>query len=152
VTPEKKPKPNPASHVILMRQPETTSGANDTDPPLSAAGRARAQAAAEEMYGAGHHPGPLLASNTRAGREAAAIIAAAVHLPPEDIYFSDNLHGATTDILEVEMRPLAEEFTLLTLVAHEPGISELVRILSRDPKAAPLAPGQWRYLPWPPPY
>lgn len=151
MTPEKKPKPNPASHVILMRQPETETGAGE-DPPLTAAGRASALAAAQQMYGAGHHPGPLLASNTRAGRETAEIIAAAVHVPPEDIRFSYNLHGATTDILEVEMRPLAEEFTLLTLIAHEPGISELVRILSRDPKVPPLQPGEWRYLPWPPPY
>lgn len=151
MTPEKQPKPNPASHVILMRQPEAT-GAAEADPPLSPGGRAAARNAAQEMYGAGHHPGPLLASPTRAGRETAGLIAEAVHVPPEDIHFSDQLQGATTDNLEVAMRPLAEEFTLLTLIAHEPGISELARILSRDPKAPPFRPGEWRHLPWPPPY
>lgn len=142
--------PTTASHVILMRQPQVEPGGGDR--PLSATGRAAALAAAQAMYGEGHHPGPLLASPTRAGRETAAIIAAAVHVPQADIYYSDNLQGATSDALETELRTLAAAFTLVTLVGHNPGLSELGRILARDPKVPDYQPAQWRYLPWPPPY
>lgn len=135
-----------------MRQPETAEEGPEQDRPLTAAGRAAARAAARAMYGEGYHPGPVLASDTAAGRETAQIIAAETHLGPEDIYLSDRLQGASTDTLEVEVRALAREYTLVTLVAHEPGVSELVRILSRDPRVPALQPGQWRFLPWPPPY
>jgi phosphohistidine phosphatase SixA len=141
-----------ASHVILMRVPQTLGGGQDPSQPLGAAGRAAAQAAALEMYGAGHHPGPLLASNTPAAREAAAIIAGVVHVDGRDIHYSDEFVGATPDTLEVAVRALAEPYTLVTLVSWEPAISELARILSRDSRAPTLQPGQWRYLPWPPPY
>lgn len=142
--------PTTASHVILMRQPQVEPGEGDR--PLSAAGRAAALAAAEAMYGAGHHPGPLLASPTRAGRETLAIIASAVHVSSDDIYYSDALQGATSDMLEAELRKLAEPFTLVTLVGHNPGLSELGRILAQDPKVPDYQPAEWRHLPWPPPY
>ncbi len=142
--------PTEASHVILMRQP--LAQPDNSDPSLTAAGRAAALQAAQDMYGAGHHPGPLLASATRAGRETAAIIAAAVHVAPADIHFSEHLQGATSDMLETEIRGLAEAYTLVTLIGHNPGLSELARILAQDPRVADLQPAQWRHLPWPPPY
>jgi phosphohistidine phosphatase SixA len=142
--------PTTADHVILMRMPLTEG--DERVRPLSNAGRTAALQAARDMYGSGFHPGPVLASNTPAGTETAAIIAAASHIPDSDIHFADDLFGATTDTLEVRIRALAAPYTLVTLVAHEPGVSELVRILSRDPRAATLLPGQWRHLPWPPPY
>ncbi|MET0282312.1 MAG: hypothetical protein ABW278_14480, partial [Steroidobacteraceae bacterium] len=73
-------------------------------------------------------------------------------VPETDIFFSENLQGATTDALENELRTLAEAYTLVTLVGHNPGISELARILAQDPKVPDLQPGQWRHLPWPPPF
>lgn len=144
--------PVPAQHVILMCQPGVSPEDAMRGSRLDAAARSAVQAAARAMYESGHHPGPLLASATPAGRETAALIAEAVHVDPADIHFSNELHGATTDQLEVEIRALALEFTLVTLVAFNPGVSELVRILSRDHRAPELQPGQWRYLPWPPPY
>jgi phosphohistidine phosphatase len=146
--------PTQASHVILMRAAHTDprSPAAEPDRPLSAQGKAAALAAARAMFGAGHHPGPLLASTARSARETAGIVAAEAHVPPSDVFFSDRVPGADTDILEVEIRPLAVPYTLVTLVAHEPGISELGRILSRNPRAPVFQPGEWRYLPWPPPY
>lgn len=144
--------PTTADHVILMRMPQTEAGGEERARPLSAAGRVAAQQAARDMYGAGYHPGPVLASSTPAGIEAATLIAATAHVPDTDVHFADDIYGATTDMLEVRIRALAAPYTLVTLVAHEPGVSELVRILSRDPRAATLLPGQWRHLPWPPPY
>jgi phosphohistidine phosphatase len=143
-----------AEHVIVMRHAQSDAGwqGPDRERPLTAQGKVDAREAARAMHGAGHHPGPLLASTALRARQTAEIIAAELQLPAEDVHFVDSLYDATTDTLEVEIRALAEQYTLLTLVAHNPGVSELARILSKNPGAPGYEPGEWRYLPWPPRY
>jgi phosphohistidine phosphatase SixA len=144
--------PTHAAHAILVRQAEadTSFRGDEFLRPLSAHGRAVAQRAAEAMFGAGHHPGPLLVGPLLAARQTAAIIAAQVHLPDDDIHHVDILYRASMDVMHAQMRILAVAYTLPTLVADNPGITGLARFLASDPNAPEMRPGEWRYLPWRP--
>ncbi len=145
--------PKTADHVILMRHAEAQAdfSGRDFDRPLTAAGRAAARAAALAMHLAGHHPGPLLASAAVRARETAAIIAQELDIPGSDVQVIDVLYEAPPELLEARIRVLALPYTLVTLIAHDPGVTDLARFLAQQPGAAPLQPAEWRYLPWPPP-
>jgi phosphohistidine phosphatase len=150
VTPEA---PKTASHVIVMRHAEAQRdfGGEDFDRPLTAEGRRQAQAAARAMHDAGHHPGPLLVSAAARARETADIMARELQIPASDIHVVDVLYEAPPELLEARIRVLAQPYTLVTLVAHNPGVTDLARFLAQKPDAPSLQPGEWRYLPWPPP-
>lgn len=145
--------PKTANHVIVMRHAEaqTDFAGRDFDRPLTAAGRRAAQAAARAMHAAGHHPGPLLASAAVRARETAAIIAQELQIPAAEVQIVDVLYQAPPELLEARMRVLALPYTLVTLIAHDPGVTDLARFLARQPAAPALQPAEWRYLPWPPP-
>ena len=145
--------PKVADHVILMRpahgQPDFQGP--DIDRPLSARGRTAALAAARAMHSAGHHPGPLLVSNSVRARQTLDIIAGELELPAADIHVVEGLYRAAPEVLEARIRVLARAYTLVTLIAHDPGVTDLARFLAQQPQAAALQPAEWRYLPWPPP-
>lgn len=145
--------PRVAEHVILMRhahgQPDFQGA--DFDRPLSAQGREAALAAARAMHSAGHHPGPLLVSTAVCARQTMEIIAAELALPAADIHVVDGLYQAPPEVLEARIRVLAQAYTLVTLIAHDPAVTDLARFLARQPQAPALQPAEWRYLPWPPP-
>jgi phosphohistidine phosphatase len=145
--------PKSASHVIVMRHANTVEdfAGRDFDRPLSPQGRAAAREAALAMHSAGHHPGPLLVSAALSARQTAAIIATELHIPDDDIQVSDELYAAPPEVLEARIRVLAVPYTLVTLVGHDPGVTDLARFLAQQPGAPALQPGEWRYLPWPPP-
>ncbi len=145
--------PKFADHVILMRHAHVQDDftGNEFDRPLSARGREAARAAARAMHGGGHHPGPLLVSATRHARETAEIMMSELVVPRDEVHIIDGLHEAPPEVLEARIRVLAKPYTLVTLVGHNPGLTDLARFLAQEPGAAPLQPAEWRYLPWPPP-
>ena len=145
--------PGVADHVIVMRHAHAQDGfeGRDFDRPLSAQGRAAALAAAKAMHTAGHHPGPLLVSAAVRARETADIMARELQLPQSDIHIVDVLYQAPPELLEARIRVLARAYTLVTLIAHNPGVTDLARFLAQQPGALPLQPAEWRYLSWPPP-
>lgn len=145
--------PQVAEHVILMRHAhgEENFHGPDFDRPLSASGRTAALAAARAMHAAGHHPGPLLVSDSLLSRQTMQVIAGELALPAQDIHIVDGLYQAPPEVLEARIRVLAEPYTLVTLIAHDPGVTDLARFLAQRPQAPALQPAEWRYLPWPPP-
>lgn len=145
--------PKTASHVIVMRHAaaEESFAGEDFDRPLTAAGRDAARAAARAMHDAGHHPGPLLVSAALRARQTAEVMAAELHIADSDVHVVDQLYQAPPELLEARMRVLAQPYTLVTLIAHNPGVTDLARFLARQPQAPALQPAEWRYLPWPPP-
>jgi phosphohistidine phosphatase len=150
VSPEE---PSVADHVILMRHAHVQEdfAGSDFDRPLSARGREAALAAARALHGSGHHPGPLLVSAALYARQTAEIMMGELVVPREEIHVVDGLQGAPPEELEARIRVLAKAYTLVTLVGHNPGLTDLARFLAQQPGAAPLQPAEWRYLPWPPP-
>jgi phosphohistidine phosphatase len=145
--------PKYASHVIVMRQAHTVAdfAGDEFDRPLSAEGRAAARAAAQAMHAEGHHPGPLLVSAALAARQTADIIAGELHIPGNDIKVTEVLFEAPPELLEARIRELAVPYTLVTLVADTPGVTDLARFLAQQPGAPEMQPAEWRYLSWPPP-
>lgn len=145
--------PKVADHVIVMRHAHATEDFQgpDFDRPLSAAGRAAAVAAARAMHLAGHHPGPLLVSAAVRARQTAEIMAEELQLQRADIHFVDVLYQAPPEVLEARIRVLATAYTLVTLIAHNPGVTDLARFLAQQPQAPVMQPAEWRYLAWPPP-
>lgn len=145
--------PATASHVILMREGHAQQDfeGSDFDRPLTAEGRAAVLASAKAMHDAGHHPGPLLVSTALRARQSAQVMAAQLRLPADDIHFVDGLYDAPPEVLEARIKVLARPYTLVTLIAHNPGITDLARFLARQPDAPVMQPSEWRYLPWPPP-
>ncbi|HTQ37225.1 MAG TPA: hypothetical protein VMH77_09330 [Steroidobacteraceae bacterium] len=145
--------PATAEHVILMRRAATDRSfkGDERDRPLSAAGQAAVRLAAQAIFGEGHHPGPLLASTALAARQTEQLVAEELRIPAGDVFISDLLYDASGDVMEAQLRVQAVAYTLVTLIADNPGISDLARFLASDPKAPSLQPGEWRYLRWPPP-
>jgi len=150
VSPQREPAT--AEHVILLRRADTDRSfhGDERDRPLSAAGQAAARKAAQAIFGEGHHPGPLLASTALAARQTAQLIAEELRIPASDLIISDLLYDASGDVMEAQLRPTAVAYTLVTLIADNPGLSDLARFLAASPDAPPLRPAEWRYLAWPP--
>lgn len=154
MSPDTRPRePQYASHVILMRvaQADDAFSGPESERPLDERGRAQARASARAMHGAGHHPGPLLAAASLRARETAAILAAELQVPDEDVQIADGLFDAGPELLEARIRVLAKPYTLVTLIADNPGLTDLARFLASDPDAPVMQPAEWRYLRWPPP-
>ena len=143
--------PAQAAHVILMRRADTDAGfrGDERERPLSAQGKLAARNSSDEIFGEGHHPGPLLVSTSLAARQTAQIMVAELHVRDEVIY-SDLLYQARADVMEAQVRAQAVAYTLVTLIADNPGISELARFLASNPNAPDMRPAEWRYLPWGP--
>ncbi len=145
------PEPTQAEHVILMRhgQVDAAFKGDERDRPLSAEGRTAARKAAQAIFGEGHHPGPLLVSTALAARQTAEIMVAELHLDT-DVHYSELLFGAAPEVLEAQLRVQAVAYTLVTLIAHNPGLTDLARFLAANGQAPVMQPAEWRYLPWPP--
>jgi phosphohistidine phosphatase len=123
----------------------------DFDRPLTPQGEAGARATGRAIREAGFIPALLLASSARRTRQTAEIIAEELQLPPAVLRFSENLYNAPDVTLQLEVQSAAPATGLLMMVAHNPGVSELARVLADDIAAPNYRPGDWRVLPLPGP-
>jgi phosphohistidine phosphatase len=123
----------------------------DFDRPLTERGLADAHAAGRAISSAGHRPTVLLASPACRTRQTAQILAEELRLPGTAVRYVDSLYNATAHTLEAELRNAAGPDALVMLVAHNPGVSNLIRILTNNPAAPSCRPGEWRLLPLPRP-
>lgn len=121
----------------------------DFDRPLTPRGLDDARATARAIHDAGHQPALLIASPALRTRQTAEIIAAELQLPPGSVRFVEGLYNASHRLLAAEARAAAAEAPLVMMVAHNPGVSELARVLAGDPEAPPYKPAAWRVLPLP---
>jgi phosphohistidine phosphatase len=123
--------------VIIVRHAHAEwpsySGA-DFDRPLTSRGLAEARSSARAINDAGHRPSIMLASPACRTRQTAEILAEEFQLAPESVLYIDSLYNASSG-------------TLALLVAHNPGVSDLVRELGVDSQAQPLKTAEWRLLP-----
>lgn len=117
----------------------------DFDRPLTGRGLADARAAGRAIHAAGHRPALLLASPACRTRQTAEIFAEELQLAASAVRYIDSLYNATAFTLETELRK-ASAAGLLMLVAHNPGVSNLARVLTNDASAPPCQPAEWRLL------
>jgi phosphohistidine phosphatase len=122
----------------------------DLERPLTQRGLADAHATARAITSAGHRPTLLLASPACRTRQTAEILAEELQLPDTAVRYVDSLYNATAGTLAAELRKLARPDDLVVMVAHNPGVSNLARLLSDDPQAPACLPAEWRVLQLPP--
>jgi phosphohistidine phosphatase len=118
----------------------------DFDRPLTGRGLADARAAGRAILAAGHRPVLLLASPACRTRQTAEILAEELQLPAAAVRYVEALYNATASTLEKEVRRAADGGSLLVLVAHNPGVSNLARVLQDDPDTPSCQPAEWRLL------
>lgn len=135
--------------VILVRHAHAEwpdwSG-RDFDRPLTPRGERDAHGAAVAIGAAGHRPTLVLASPALRTRQTAGILMAQLGLPEAALRLVDDLYNAPGGTLVTELRRHCVGAGTLMLVAHNPGISEAARMLSRDTHAPPFSPADWRLL------
>jgi phosphohistidine phosphatase len=115
----------------------------DFERPLTARGLAEARETARAITDAGHRPTLLLASPACRTRQTAEILAEEFQLPQTAVRYVDSLYNASATTLESELRSAASPDHVVVLVAHNPGVSNLVRVLSGDPAVASCKPAEW---------
>ena len=116
----------------------------DFERPLTDRGLAEARATARAIAAAGHRPTLLLASPAHRSRQTAEILAEQFQLPAAAVRYVESLYNASAFTLETELRKVAAEDDLVVLVAHNPGVSNLARVLTNDPDAPPCRTAEWR--------
>jgi phosphohistidine phosphatase len=116
----------------------------DFERPLTERGLAEARTSARAISDAGHRPTLLLASPARRTRQTAEILAEEFQLPVSAVRFIDSLYNASAGTLASELGQAAAPTGITVLVAHNPGISNLVREVANEPDAPPLKPAEWR--------
>lgn len=133
--------------LIIVRHAHAESPdhrGTDFDRPLTARGLAEARDAARAITAAGHKPTLLLASPACRTRQTAQVLAGEFRLHADAVRFVDSLYNASAGTLEAELRRLAAPDGLVVLVAHNPGVSDLSRLLGSDPQAPSCKPAEWR--------
>lgn len=118
----------------------------DFDRPLTSRGLADARATGRAIHAAGHRPTTLLASPACRTRQTAELLAEELQLPPGAVRYIEALYNASASTLEEEVRRAADGNSLVLLVAHNPGVSNLARVLADDPDTPSYQPAEWRLL------
>jgi phosphohistidine phosphatase len=118
----------------------------DFDRPLTSQGLADAAATAAAIRDAGHRPALLLASAARRTMQTAHVIATALDGPEAPVVPVSELYNGGADVLAAELRKAFLMADSVMLVAHNPGISELARIMTGNPRLAAFRPGHWLHF------
>jgi phosphohistidine phosphatase len=128
----------PIKHLVLVRHAKSSwSDPNlaDHDRPLNRRGREAATAMGGHLRGSGWHPDLVLCSSATRARQTLERL----QLEDVRIVIEDGLYGATAGALLGRVRAVGDDVHTLAVIAHNPGIEELTRMLATqddDPAAA----------------
>jgi phosphohistidine phosphatase len=116
----------------------------DFSRPLTDRGIAQAHATGLALRTAGLAPRRILASAARRTEQTARILLAELQLPLSSLQLLDSLYNASAAALAAALQAALQQGPPVLLVAHNPGISELARLLSGNPSPASFRPAEWR--------
>ncbi|HEV2800804.1 MAG TPA: histidine phosphatase family protein [Pyrinomonadaceae bacterium] len=127
--------------LLLLRHARPSQSSptgRDFDRPLVEAGRADARLVGQTLVGRNLAPAVILCSPAARARETTEIVREAAQLsaPPR---FDDRLFNATTEQLLAVLSESEDEAAVILLVAHNPGIAELILLLTGT--SARVSPG-----------
>jgi phosphohistidine phosphatase len=134
--------------LILMRHAEAgwaEPGVNDHDRSLNQRGRSAAPVMAHWLAARGPRPGAVLCSPSRRTRETAALMRDAMPWLPEPDLPSALYHAGPGTLLE-HLRRLPGGCDSVLLIAHEPGLGALLRMLGGS-ATAPESPHAHGHFP-----
>lgn len=126
--------------LILMRHAKSSwkdRTLDDHDRPLNKRGRQAAPAMARWLAAQGHAPDTVLCSSARRARETLDLARAATPALPEP-RIAPALDQASPSALLDELKNLPDSCTCALLIAHQPGLGELVRLLARGVRTPEL--------------
>jgi phosphohistidine phosphatase len=114
---------------------------SDLERPLNRRGAAAAEAMARRLLELELVPDLLLASPARRTQQTADIVARELSLPPRRVVREETLYLASApDMLKLVQRT-GPRIAHLLLIAHNPGVSELVQLLTPQEGTSALATG-----------
>ncbi len=120
--------------LIILRHADAAGkspGMSDFDRPLNEQGQAQASAQGRFLRGCGVKVERLIASSAlRAQQTAAAVVEA--RGKGLEVESADELYNVSGDALLEYVRGLADGFSSLLLVAHLPGVAQLVSLLTTE--------------------
>jgi len=128
--------------LTLMRHAEARwkdADLSDLERPLNRRGNAAAESMARRLLELQLVPDLLLVSPARRTRQTAEILARELSIPARRVLHEDALYLASAaDVLRV-VQAIGPRVTHLLVVAHNPGVSELVQQLVPEAEASGLA-------------
>ena len=125
-------KPAPTRQLVLLRHAKSSwkqPRLSDFDRPLNQRGRRDAPAMAERMRRRGLRPDLVLASAAVRASQTAVAMAEGLGLPPQALVTDESLYLADRERLLRRILALDDDLHCVVLVAHNPGLTELVREL-----------------------
>ncbi len=130
--------------LTLMRHADARwndAGLSDLERPLKRRGAAAAEAMARRLLELELVPDLLLASPARRTQQTADIVARELSLPPRRVVREEALYLASApDMLKLVQRT-GPRIAHLLVIAHNPGVSELVQLLTPKGEGSALAAG-----------
>lgn len=111
---------------ILRHAAAETVAESDKTRPLSAAGRAAARALGQTLRDTGIAPSHVLCSPARRTRETWTLLA----MTQTAALFPDALYNAPAGTLYEQMKTVPQNCAAALIVAHNPGVGQLVRFLT----------------------
>ncbi len=120
--------------LLLLRHAEAVNAsgeANDAARPLTAHGHAQAAALGAFLGGRGIVPDRIVTSAATRARETSATLVRTAGWPCEPTV-ADELYNASTEAMLECVATTGEDVAQLLLVAHAPGVPDLVNLLVTD--------------------
>ena len=144
--------PSPATDTacILVRHAHAEWPAyrgRDFDRPLTPRGLDDAHATGRAIHAAGIVPTLLVASAARRTEQTARILLEQLRLPVDRLRLLDSLYNAEASVLREAIEAASDDSAVVMLVAHNPGVSELARLLAGVDAAPSFRPAEWRVFP-----
>ncbi|HEX8459552.1 MAG TPA: histidine phosphatase family protein [Pyrinomonadaceae bacterium] len=127
--------------LLLLRHArpsQTSPTGRDFDRPLIKAGRADARLVGQTFLQRNLAPGVILSSPAARARETIELVRASAGLDAAP-RFDERLFNATPEQLLAVISALEDETDVLLLVAHNPGVAELITLLTNE--SATVSPG-----------
>jgi len=128
--------------LTLMRHGDARwkdAGLSDLERPLNRRGSGAAEAMAQRLHALELVPDLMLVSPARRTQQTAEIVARVLAIPARRVVRDETLYLASAaDMLKV-VRATGPRVAHLLLVAHNPGLSELLQLLAPDAERGGLA-------------
>jgi phosphohistidine phosphatase len=116
----------------------------DFDRPLTSRGIDDAHATGQTLQAEGLAPQLIIASSARRTEQTARILMEHLQLQDDALKLLDSLYNAQAPVLQGALSTFMTDGAGLLLVAHNPGITDLARLLSDDETLPAFSPAEWR--------
>jgi phosphohistidine phosphatase len=119
----------PSKRLVLVRHAKsswTNPDLADHDRPLNARGRDAATAVGQFLHGSGVRPDLVLCSSATRARQTLERL----HFEGAAVVIEDDLYGAGASALLTRVLAVPNEVHTLAVIAHNPGIEDLARLLA----------------------